>query len=331
MIRSTQIEGWVLSIYDLVREGKKVEDSRVELKADWPDPKRAARRIAGHANAARGEPILWIIGLDEEHGVREVKNVEIADWYAQVKSQFSDISPSLQDVTVTTEDGVLTALVFDTARGPYLVKNPAGGRISREIPWREGTAVRTATRQDVIRLLIPRTELPSVEFLSGSVTIKQRDAVNGVYASGAEPIQREPHLRWRVSLEVYVTPSGERKVVLPVHKASLTLHMQELNLTRMPDGLRFSTPSIHTGRSFRKDSHTISTTQSEAVVDGPGKFRVSASWAEERWAVPDDVTIEVDFEVIPAGEERAIGLQVEFKPSISENDAYRYWVSDVEI
>ena len=29
-------------------------------------PASAARKIAGHANAARGEPILRIIGLDED-------------------------------------------------------------------------------------------------------------------------------------------------------------------------------------------------------------------------------------------------------------------------
>lgn len=49
-MRKTDIEFWALSIIERVEKGQPVEDSRVELKGDWIDPKKAARRIAGHAN-----------------------------------------------------------------------------------------------------------------------------------------------------------------------------------------------------------------------------------------------------------------------------------------
>src|SRR5437879_2012436 len=64
-MKSAQIEAWILRIADRIKGGKPLEDSRVEIKAEWTDPIPAARRIAAHANAAGGEPILWIIGIDE--------------------------------------------------------------------------------------------------------------------------------------------------------------------------------------------------------------------------------------------------------------------------
>ena len=67
-MRNHEIEAWALGIIDRVIQKQPIEDDRVELKAEWPDALKAARRIAGHANAARGEPILWLIGVDEKAG-----------------------------------------------------------------------------------------------------------------------------------------------------------------------------------------------------------------------------------------------------------------------
>jgi hypothetical protein len=75
---SQQLEGGVLHLVDRVVKGERVEDFRVECKADWPPAARAARRIAGQANTARGEPILWIIGLHEDgHQVTSASDVEL--------------------------------------------------------------------------------------------------------------------------------------------------------------------------------------------------------------------------------------------------------------
>ena len=68
-MKALAIESWALRVLERVGNRQSVEDSKVELKAKWPDPVKAARRIAGHANAARGESILWLIGADEKQGV----------------------------------------------------------------------------------------------------------------------------------------------------------------------------------------------------------------------------------------------------------------------
>lgn len=68
-MRSAEIERWALEIARRVENQQPVEDSRVELKRAWPtNYANAARRIAGHANAARGEAVLWLIGIDETGG-----------------------------------------------------------------------------------------------------------------------------------------------------------------------------------------------------------------------------------------------------------------------
>ena len=87
-MRPSQIEMWVLDIVDRIKDGQPIEDSRVELKREWIKPEKAARRIAGHANAARGDNILWIIGVDEKNGVIGVDYEELSSWYGEAKSCF---------------------------------------------------------------------------------------------------------------------------------------------------------------------------------------------------------------------------------------------------
>jgi hypothetical protein len=84
-MKATEIDAWALRVIDQVVSGKPNEDSRVELKADWPiDYSKAARRIAGHANAARGDPILWLIGVDQATGVKKCTPMDPATWFAGV-------------------------------------------------------------------------------------------------------------------------------------------------------------------------------------------------------------------------------------------------------
>lgn len=44
-MRKHEIENWVLQIVDQVKVGQPNEDSRVELKTEYPEPKTAAWQI----------------------------------------------------------------------------------------------------------------------------------------------------------------------------------------------------------------------------------------------------------------------------------------------
>jgi hypothetical protein len=159
-MRTHEIEAWALKAIERAELSQPNEDSQVELKTDWPDHARAARRIAGHANAARGDPILWVIGVDEHQGVKGAIRNDLSTWWPQVSSHFDGPVPVLRDVLVHWKGKTAVALYFETNQIPYLVKNPAfnkpnGGPVQLEVPWRDGTAVRSAGHSDLVLLLSP--------------------------------------------------------------------------------------------------------------------------------------------------------------------------------
>jgi hypothetical protein len=164
-IQHHQIEAWALDVIERVDSGASVEDSRVELKAEWPEPQKAARRIAGHANAARGAEILWLIGVDEDRGVVGAEANEFAAWFPQVEAGFDGLAPAHTELHVPTTGQTVVAMLFETERAPFVVKNPAygrtgGGSVELEVPWRDGTRIRSARRSELVRLLSPLAEQP---------------------------------------------------------------------------------------------------------------------------------------------------------------------------
>ena len=83
-MKKQDIEYRVLEILERLEKGQPIEDDTVELKAEWPkDHFRAARRIAAHANGARGAPILWLIGVDEKKGAVGADFEELSVWFAK--------------------------------------------------------------------------------------------------------------------------------------------------------------------------------------------------------------------------------------------------------
>src|SRR2546423_5353429 len=123
-MRPSQIEAWVLRVVEVLEKGAPIEDSQVELKAQWPDPKKAARQIAGHANAAHGEPILWLIGVDEKTGAVGADREELSKWWPQVESQFDGLAPRVTDLNVPFNGVTIVALLMETDRAPFVVNNP---------------------------------------------------------------------------------------------------------------------------------------------------------------------------------------------------------------
>jgi hypothetical protein len=187
---SQQIEGRVLNLVDRVVQGARVEDFRVECKADWPPTARAARRIAGHANAARGEPILWIIGLDEDgHRVTGASDVELADWWPQVTACFDEgIKPGLTPLVVPVgPEHSVVVLYMTTERAPYVVnRQEEQGPFEREVPWRDGNRTRSAHRHELLRVLVPAVTPPEAT----AVKLELRAILRT--GTAAEPMSGQP-------------------------------------------------------------------------------------------------------------------------------------------
>lgn len=143
-MRNIEIEGWVLGLVERVNKKMPVEDSREELKADWvADPPKMARQLAAMANAAHGQSILWVIGLDQEKGVVGASNAELANWWPPISSLFDGLAPTFTDLNIPVENKTVVALLFTTDRFPYVVK---ADRDRLELPWREGRRTRSAKR-----------------------------------------------------------------------------------------------------------------------------------------------------------------------------------------
>lgn len=269
----SQIEAWALQVIDRVTRGDPREDARIELKREWVEPKKAARKIAGHANAAGGEPILWLIGIDEQSGVLGASDEELATWLPGVQSMFDGIHPTATAVNVPIEQRTVVALLFDTARAPFVIK--ATGSADREVPWRDGTHTRSAYRSDLIRILHPYQRLPEVDVI-------RADA--GMNVEHVGPGERDYGSRIRFRFTVYMTPLSPDPLTIPRYRCSARVWLGSVDLALDRVTMRLLPPpepgsnlerSLATFTAPAGDldlptSLSVQATQYEAIIRGPG-------------------------------------------------------------
>ncbi len=255
-MRPSELEARVICILDRVEKGKPSEDSRDECKTTWPNwpagDEKMARQLAGHANAARGDPVLWLFGVDEK-GKRApgVPITEFSNWYDGLKKHFDEAwapDPVL-NINVPWKGISVVAVLFDTTRGPYLVKNPQPGQIQFEVPWREGNRTQTARRRDLLRLLVPLQKMPELELISASLTARRR--VDGQIGDWA--------IRFDLSLGLYILTRDNSRISVPGHRSTFTIDL-------VNDADR-----IYQRRLEFPSNYTTGGTD-QLVVNGPGYF-----------------------------------------------------------
>ncbi|MBC2933043.1 hypothetical protein [Nocardioides sp. zg-1228] len=217
-MRSQQLEARVLHLVEQVLAGSRVEDDRVECKGVWPtDHRKAARQIAGLANAAAGEAILWIVGLDEDSSrLVESGSVEPSSWWGQVFKVFAGVAPEPRWLHVpVAEHGSVTAVLFDTSRAPYVVTTDGRGGVHREIPWRTSGSTRSAHRSEILRAVVGEAQVPQIEPISGHCRITH-EALKHDGSMKAE-------LSINLKVEAYVEAS--QSVTLPEHRWDLRVRV----------------------------------------------------------------------------------------------------------
>ncbi|MBD2569358.1 hypothetical protein [Anabaena lutea] len=308
-MNSRQIESWALRVIDCVKSGQPNEDFLVELKREWIQEYKAARRIAGHANAARGENILWLIGVDEEKGVDCVigaNAADIASWYPTVESFFNELAPRMIPLNIPVDNKTVVALLFETDRAPFVVKNqaygsPGGGSVELEVPWRENTSIRSARRSDLIRLLAPLELLPEIEILGHielTATIAGKDVLGNPYPD-----------ELRLNSELYIVPKSRERVIIPFHLCRVEFEISgiptfESNwISLNPAG------GISIGRMTKPGSLTIESTAHEIIIDGSGKISLQAT--AQRPSLPEDAKncdIRISIYLLPTGANRPVVL-----------------------
>lgn len=295
-MRPHQIESWALNILDRVDSGQPIEDTRVELKSEWIEPGRAARRIAGHANASRGAAILWLIGVDEKKGVIGAPPQNIAEWHSQIKSFFDGIAPEMRDFNIPYKGVTVVALLFSGDRIPYVVTIPSFGKTkglaaSLEVPWRDGTTVKSATRDCLIRLLSPLQSVSTYEILDGQVDFVE---AAGGYA-------------WSIRIGVYVEIELGNSLVIPFHRCEASIqidgtdyYLNTFSINPPEKTVPDYSGSEFTGSSprFKKErlSLTIKSTEDEVIIDGPGKMLLKGSLSTPR--LPTGLLTQISFKAM---------------------------------
>lgn len=156
---ASEAERWALEVLNRLQRSGAREDDRVEFKRQAPDPQKFARVLAGQANAARGERILWILGVDQDAGFVGAEGLEWSALWPQIQGHFEGAAvPEPVIAAIEWEGKSGYALGFETTSPPYVVKNPifgstGGGPCEREVPWRVGTLTKTATRTDLLLIV----------------------------------------------------------------------------------------------------------------------------------------------------------------------------------
>jgi hypothetical protein len=321
-MRTLEIEAWVLRIADQVMQRQHVEDSLVELKSEWPAAVSAARQIAAHANAARGAPILWIIGMDEKRGVCGAGPQELANWFPSVCSQFNQLHPDLQDLNVRVGDETVVALLFQTERAPFVVKNPAFGTASGEpveleVPWREGRKTRSARREDLVRMLAPLTVLPEIECLNCELTLRvENKNITDVDQS------------WFVNGSLYVIPSGTGPVVYPFHRCSLSVTLANgltigswTNIRLSPLRRRRFLARPGEPISSSIDSLTVDASSTEVILTGPGQVELRASTKTPDMAEPTHTSASITLTLNAVGTTKPSVIFADLEP-VTSTDKY---------
>ena len=240
----------------------------MEVKSNFPsEVRRVARQLAGHANAAGGEPIIWIFGLDQEtRCVTGVSGVELSDWQNQLRACFDDgVSPQATDVVLEIDGRKVIAMSFETERAPYMIKSATGGSPELEVPWREGTRTRSANRSELLRLLVEKIDNPSFEILAAA--FKLNFIVDKVGNQTTQCIHAETRLR------LYIYSSSPKTISVPAH------HVQIQN--SILDGtMPWKARSIGFGAG---SSQFVRGGSDEFMFSGPGRVDlIQAEWLHPR-------------------------------------------------
>lgn len=286
---SQEIEVWALQIIDRVEKNQPIEDSRVELKADWAnkDPHKTARQIAGHANAAMGDNILWLLGLDETRGAIGLDNdVESSNWHSSIKKHFQEVAPTpLKSINIPYQNKTIYAILFETNRAPYLITNPKGGKIEYEVPWRELNSIRTARRHDLLKILVPKSKLPNIEILG----IRPRN------------VKHPKADTFSCRFNLYITPQEGNPVVFPLHKCSTHYKYNE-DQNWYAGEISYSPPDN------QNTGFVDYTEPTEITVSNPGKVEIVVFYQRKNVDAWNPLNLQLKIDLYAAHQEHLITL-----------------------
>ena len=174
----------------------------------------------------------------------------------------------------------------------------AGGQPSFDVPWFDTSdgAVRSAGRQELVKLLAPLQDLPTFTVLEAELTFYH----NPHAAPGGKLLYR-----WTLDGSLYAAPAGDARVVVPLHRCHFGIASA---------GDRFVSEGTDLSLTADKTSTGVRVTESAALIEGLGRMFVygcgSTGQREIAWQEPMSVRIDLT----PAGHDRAAIALADLRP-----------------
>ena len=253
MTTKEQLNARVHTIIATITSGLRVEDQTVECKREWIQIPKMARQLAGLANAANGEEVLWIVGIDDDKRViLGAQAQELANYIPQLHAEYdANCGPELLiHSTIHYDHKTVHALLFDSCSAPYVIKarrNDVGGTNPEyEVPFRVGESTITARRQHLLRIFAPASRLPAIEFLH-------------VQASGSD------RSRMGLMARMHITTPGGQRVVIPDHRCGIGFRVDADEKYVPASGV-----SVR-----REEGNLVIASSKQLVVDGGAFARIS--------------------------------------------------------
>jgi hypothetical protein len=183
--------------------------------------KRIRPQLAGSLNRAGGDPVIYIIGIDEKTGdIQDVSDTDVLTWWGQITPKFDQTPPEMVrhiSVPVGADGEHVVAVAFASDRAPYVVKTGSANP-SLEVPTREGTGTRSARRDELLRLLIPTVSVPHAVVLEAELYIEEHFPTEGLlpYAGLIQPTPKREFYTYG-SFRVFIEHNEKELVNLPAH------------------------------------------------------------------------------------------------------------------
>jgi hypothetical protein len=284
-VRRVDLELLVQRAVEDRRAGRPVEDDRLEFKSDWPGPERA-RQLAGAANALRGVPLVYVIGVDDSGAIRPLTETDPSDWHATFTAAFDSAPPRLvMHLTVATGDAegdAVVALLFETDEFPYVMQVGAAAPDRREVPIRVASGTASANRHQLMRILAPTVASPPCAITELDLTARRSHFAATVPPPGPphspqavglpERDELTLNLQGRVFIEytgthVATIPTRTVKAVVSVggHSFEAEVHVNELSAGISRGGMGPNPEPVPPTYGVYAKSRMI-------VATGPGEF-----------------------------------------------------------
>ena len=219
-MRAIDLETRVITAVDQIRAGQQVEHDFIECKRDWPTDNKA-RQLAGSLNRAGGDPVIYIIGIDEKSKeVFDVSDTDVLNWWRQIAPKFDQAPPEMiRHIPVVVGEGEhVVAVAFASDRAPYVVKTGLANP-EFEVPMREATGTRSARRDELLRMLIPTASVPQAVALEAALSLEQIPATAEMSHPDEGYIVPAKAMRLHSygSLRIYIEHNGKDLISFPAH------------------------------------------------------------------------------------------------------------------